>query len=306
MASVMPPVNLADALTPEAEMLIAAKKAEEAAVVEAPAAETVEKSDYADLIDRLTKGDFGNAEAANNGNPDAKATPMGGAASFTAGVKTAADEERNVDGAEARVAASVKRSRGAQPPAPPTNLNKADEEEDDLIKADDEIGEDDIYSELVDGEGAEGFVPVAEASEAIQFLTDTMAKSVSHLSAQVAALSKELHGRNDEIEKSMSLIREAQAALLKSNAVGEPIKKSLATVPASGVVVIAKAEEKDDKKEAPKSGALMKSITAAMTSGDVDTNVGSRLLRTLDTKGPAAAWDSMTTALREKIAGAAN
>lgn len=302
MSGITPPVDLAVALDPSMVQAIDAKKALEAAAAATNSPlleekiETVEKSEYADLIDRLTKGEFGNTDAAHNGNELDKSTPMGEPASFS--VKT--DPEKNVDGAEARVKRSAKVR--TEVPAPPANLNKSDEQdEDELVKADDEISEDDIYTELVDGEGAEGFVPVAEASEAIQFLTDTFAKSVSHLSAQVAALSKELHGRNEEVVKSMALIREAQAALLKS-AAPEPIKKSFGTVPASGVIVVAKSEEKDDKtKETPKIGTLMKSITAAMTRGDLETAVGDRLLRTLDSRGPAATWDSMTPATREKI-----
>lgn len=290
------PAVLAAALDPAAPAPVA--------VEEPKAEEKVEKSEYADLIERLTKGDFGNTDEAHNGNELDKSTPMGEGASF----KVQEDLEHNVDGAEAR----VKRSSRVRTevPAPPTNLNKSDDEADEdeeIMKSDDEINEEDIYGALVDGEGAEGYVPVAEASEAIQYLTDTFAKAFTHLSAQVSALSAELHDRVDGIEKSQSLIREAQAALLKSAAPvkAEPITKSLATpAPASGIVVVApKAEE--TKKDAPTGGVLFKSITKAMQTNQIAPELGDRLLRLLDSQGPAKVWENLSSENREKIAAQA-
>jgi hypothetical protein len=285
------PSVLAAALDPAAPAKVEETKVEE----------KVEKSEYADLIERLTKGDFGGGtwDSAHNGNELDKSSPAGDPASLSAGVKTAADAEQNVDGAEGRVAASVKRSRGAQPPAPPTNLNKSDE-----VASDDEIDEEDIYGELVDGEGAEGYVPVAEASEAIQYLTDTFAKAFSHVSAQLAALATETHARYDGIEKSNAVQREAMAALLKSNAprTEEPITKSLATpAPASGVVIVAPKTD-ETRKDAPASGALFKSIQKAMNKGDITPELGGRLLITLDSQGAAKVWENLTSETREKIA----
>lgn len=274
--------------------------------VEAP---VIEKAgDFTDLIDRLTKGDFGGGswDAAHNGNELDKSSPAGDKASFTAGVTTAEDAQRNVDGAEARVANSVKRSRATVPTAAPTTLNKG-EEDGEMVKSDDEINEEDIYGDLVDGDGAEGYVPVAEASEAIQYMTDTFAKAMTHISAQLAAFSTELHGRVDSIEKSQAVLREASAALLKSNAARaeEPIKKSMLTsapapVPASGIVVVnGKADE--EKKTAPATGVLFKSIAKLMSKNEISPEVGTRLLGALDSRGAAQVWESLTSEQREKI-----
>src|SRR5256885_13765 len=71
-----------------------------APVVEAVKAETeapvLEKAgDFSDLIDRLTKGDFGGGswDAAHNGNELDKSSPAGDKASFSAGVTTAEDAQ---------------------------------------------------------------------------------------------------------------------------------------------------------------------------------------------------------------------
>lgn len=293
---------------PAALAAVVLDPAAETKVEETKVEETVEKSEYADLIERLTKGDFGGGswDSAHNGQELDKSSPAGDPASFSAGVKTAADEERNVDGAEGRVAASVKRSRGAPVGAPPANLNKGTTDEDEIVKSDDEINEEDIYGELVDGEGAEGYVPVAEASEAIQYLTDTFAKAFSHVSAQLAALATETHARYEAIEKSNAVQREAMAALLKSGfKAEEPITKSLATpAPANGIVVVAPKQDVV-KKDAPATGALFKSIQKAMNNKDITTELGSRLLLSLDSQGATKVWDSLTSETREKIAAQA-
>lgn len=289
--------------------------ASEVAASAASAGNPVE-ADYTTLIDKLTKGEFGNTDAAHNGNEQDKSTPMGEPASFAGNAPDVAATEVNVDGADKRVRASVERSRGSATPPPPTNLNKAkDEDKDDdddderderdersVRKSQDEISDEDIYNELLEGDGSEEFVPVAEASAAIQYLTDTMSKAISHLSTQVAAMSFELHGRVEGIEKSQAVLREATAALLKSQAGAAPMAKSmLAPAPASGVTVI--LPKADDKPKAEAPTAFAKSVTVAANEGRIDPEEAGKILLSLGSKDPATVWNNLSEKTRAKITG---
>jgi hypothetical protein len=274
---------------------------------EVPAEETIVKS-LVGTIERLTKAGFGSWEAAHNGQPLDESAPMGKASG--AEMQPSTEAQENPAGAAAKISNSTNRSRNRGDTAPvPTTLNKGKADEDiEVVKSRDTLTQDKFYRALEE-DGSEDFIPVAEASDAITFLAETMAKAFEHLSAQIAATSVENEARYDEIQKSMSLQGDAILTLVKSAKATADIAKSHSATkpaptaqPATGVVIVNTGGDTKSETTNPASrSALVKSISAAINDGRLDSEKGASFMQRIDTQGAQKVWETMPEDIRKVV-----
>jgi hypothetical protein len=302
-----------------------------------------------DIIDRLVKSDgFGNAADAHNGNKLNHSAPMG-SGDVPSGYASTAAEEGVQDAARIKASSKVKTAIAGTP----TTLTKGEGDEDDdkdkddkdkddkdkpfFAKKDDKDKDDDkdddggnpfakksadalteekVQKALVSGDAGEEVAELVESSDAIAYIADTMAKAFAFVSAQIASLSEEVHGRLDEQDGLLGLTIDANATIAKSllASVREgKLAKSYASQeqPVSGLVVVntgdaaaAKTAVSADPKT--NKGALTKSLAKAINTGTLTDSQGALIMARLDTQDIASVWGTLSEEVRNAIAGASN
>lgn len=319
------------------EAAVAEVEAATAAVeANAPADLAKSLSDAIDRLERLEKGDFGDTAKAHNGNKADKSAPEG--SGKVSGGYATPDSEEMEDGGKAKRSSNKAKpakdawgaanteakaagdlGKGAMDEEEMPEEDDEDEDDEDKVRLDEAekiaetkksqagVTEESIYKALTTGEGSDEYMQVVEASEAIAHQSAVFAKGFAAVSAQIEEGMKKINARIDKIEKSYAVLANGTATLLKSTAKQvedlEVLKKT-PVQPASGIVHTIVATEKSASSSTPwERGPLFKSIQTAMSKGDLDTDVGGRLLAKLDMTTPDKIWETLPESIRAKITG---